>query len=263
MFTNLSPKSRLFACAAAAGMMLSLSGNLFGGECGCEIACDACPTVACDCPCDCSRGIKLNCLSKAFNALMDGIDNLLCSESDCCDDMLCDDACDAAMIHELTSPIASPPCRHHSGSPLHQPYTGPTRDLQITPTGPSQWQGAGAAPAIEMSAPKIEPLEDKGQHLGSDVIVEPPRANVPPPVRLPRAGERPLNDPRQDSRDSIFDTLSNPFSDDEARVHTYNPVRPSNYEEQAESGQRAVQPISKKPLSRSYSKSSRRVKSKS
>lgn len=82
-----------------------------------------------------------------------------------------------------------------------------------------------------------------GQHLGSDNGLPQlePRA-VDPPVRLPEMDRPtiPEVDPATD-RDSLFDTLSDPFGDD-ARVRTYRRVRPTSYE------QEVLRPIRRVPL---------------
>ncbi len=64
----------------------------------------------------------------------------------------------------------------------------------------------------------------------------------------------PQSEPNSE-RGSLFDTLSDPFRDDQTRTRTYQPVRPSSYDDVE------LRPISKRPLSRSYSESSRRASS--
>jgi len=277
MLTDQSLKSRLFACIAAAGISLAVANPTLGGDCGCETACDACPALAEGCTCNCSRAKKPNCLCKAFDAVTGGIEKLLgfvkCGGG--CDQLLCDDACDAAMIDELMQPIPGvihhhPHHVHSAPSPVHsapihqhQPYSGPTQNLQLTPTGPSQWQGAQqpmADPHAEMRMTEPRMQSSQGQHLGGGAVAEPDMGVVPPPVRMsvPKPAQDrqsiPDDEPNTD-RDSLFDTLSDPFGDDAAKTRKYRSVRPTRYDEYE------LRPISKKPISRSYSTSSRRPKS--
>lgn len=268
MLTNRSLKSRFLACVTAGGLCLAATaGNTLAADCGCESSCDFCPTASSACGCDCSYDIKKhNCLYKALDAFAGGIEKLLCLDR-CdggCDELACDDGCDAAMIDELMLPMPPTDFGHHSHGLHHAPrvkpfvppvYTGPTHDVQITPTGPSQWQGAGQP---TMDPPEMEPL-DSGQHLGGDQFSDDPEAGAPPVrVREPDMEIRRQPDSQTEpksERGSLFDTLSDPFNDDQTRTRTYQPVRPSSYDDVE------LRPISKRPLSRSYSESSRRVKS--
>ncbi len=301
MLVNRSMKNRLLACFAIAGISLTASSSTLAADCGCEPTCGACTTTASACTCNCSRrGPKHNCLFKAFDAVADGFEKLFHLNRSGCDEMSCDDACDAAMIDDLMVPM--PPVEHrhshhgyhahsghghsghgHSGhahsAPTHSPpvpYNGPTRNLQLTPTGPSQWEGAGQhmvdpqETEFHMSEPRMEPSPDAGQHLGGGVIGEPEMmGTVPPPVRVEefpngsRLDGSQLDGSQLDGsgidsdsgREELFDSLSDPFGDDQTQVRRYQPVRPSNYDEDY------LRPISKRPLSRSESSSSRRLKS--
>ncbi len=85
------------------------------------------------------------------------------------------------MIDELMLPMPPTNLHHrpHHVEPFVPPvHSGPTHDVQITPTGPSQWQGAGQAvidpprSEMRMTQPLTE-LQDIGQHLGGDVLAEP------------------------------------------------------------------------------------------
>jgi hypothetical protein len=257
MLTNRPLKSRFLAYVAAGGMCLATTGNTLAADCGCKASCDVCPTATTGCSCDCSSGKKKhNCVYKALDAFAGGIEKLLrldqCDSR--CDESVCDDGCDAAMIDELMLPM--PPTSNHHVKPFVPPaYSGPTQDVQVTPTGPSQWQGAGQ-PMIDQ--PLME-SQDAGQHLGSGAIAEPEDTVVPPPVRVQELDmdirRRPVPQGENTERGSLFDTLSDPFLDDQTRTRAYQPVRPSSYDDVE------LRPISKRPLSRSYSESSRRARS--
>ncbi len=265
MLTNRSLKSRFLAYLIAGGMCLVAAGNTLAADCGCKASCDVCPTATSGCTCDCSRGKKKhNCVYNALDAFAGGIEKLLrldqCDSG--CDESVCDDSCDAAMFDELPMPptdIHHYPNHVHS-APIVKPfvppaYSGPTQDVQITPTGPSQWQGAGQP----MLDPPME-LQDSGQHLGGGAIVESEEMVEPPPVRVQEPDMEirrqlvPQPEPKTE-RGSLFDTLSDPFRDDQTRTRAYQPVRPSSYDDVE------LRPISRRPLSRSYSESSRRVRS--
>jgi hypothetical protein len=149
--------------------------------------------------------------------------------------------------HRPHHAVPTPTPGHSAPAHSHPHPTGPTPNLRIAPTGPSQWQ------------PTPQPMSDPpGQHLGGDGITEPEA--VPPPVRLDES-ETELD------RGSLFDTLEDPFSDDSAAVRTYRPVRPSNYQtdnfhNENDSDQADwLRPISKRPLPQSYDRSSRRPRS--
>ncbi len=251
MFFKLSLPKRLLACAAAGGIGLMSMANAGAGNCGCEASCSACPPVnCCQCTCKCSPWPKHNCLSKAMDKVASGFEKLFGCGS-CCEDACCDDACDAAMIEELMMPAPPSNLHHHHHSvpsvspvaPMPKAYHGPTRDMRITPTGPSQWHDAGQ--------PTIDP-PSQGQHLGAPGALPEPTDRVPPPVRMPEP------EPRQtepDNGGSLFDTLSDPFKDDdEAAVRMHRSVRPSSYLQPITVNSRNV-----KPLSRSTYTSSRRT----
>ena len=124
-----------------------------------------------------------------------------------CDELLCDDACDAAMIDELM--MAPPAAYQHSGGMQSEPMD------MATPKSVDQ--------------PLPPPMED----------VKP----IAPPVRL----EQP---PTKPERGSLFDTDDDPFSDDEARIRNYRPIRPSAYEKVE------LRPIQRQPVPRQSSRRS-------
>lgn len=276
MLTIRSLKSRFLASVIAGGLCLAVAGNTLAADCGCSNSCDVCPTASSGNCCDCSSGKKKhNCLYKALDAFAGGVERLFCLDrcDSRCDESVCDDGCDSAMFDELMLPMPPTEIQHHRhhdhSAPIVKPfvphaYSGPTHDVQITPTGPSQWQGAGQ-PVIDpprserrMSQPLIE-SQDMGQHLGGGAMAKPEAADSPP-VRIQEPDMEIRRQPVPQSqpeieRESLFDTLSDPFRDDQTRTRSYQPVRPSSYDDVE------LRPIRKRPLSRSYSESSRRVRS--
>lgn len=274
MLTNRYLKSRFLACIAAAGLCLGAAGKTLGADCSCQVACDVCPTATSNYPCDCPRGKKKhNCLYRALDAFAGGIEKLLCLDRchGSCNDALCDDSCDAAMVEELMLPMPPAEIHHHSHhesssmEPLQPPiYSGETQDVQITPSGPTPWKSAEQEVGqphrseMRMTEPQIESL-GSGQHSGGGAPMD--QEVVPQPVDVlePDMDIQRRPDPQLQPRTepgSLFDTLSDPFRDDQTRTRTrtYQPVRPSSYDDVQ------LRPIRKRPLSRSYSESSRRVK---
>jgi hypothetical protein len=139
------------------------------------------------------------------------------------------------MIDELMMPHDPMHSQHHvapmypQGTPLYTPEPYRMNDLPPEP-----------APRMEMeSVPRPQPSQRSTQ----------PSDRVPPPVR------KPVPDPKSDIEGgSLFDTLSDPFKDDDASVKRMRSVRPSNYH----STSARLQPIGS-ALYRDYQTSSRRV----
>lgn len=247
MMTDPSIKSRLFACIVAATIGLTTANTTLAGDCGCKAACDTCPAVVSTCSCDCSHSKKPSCLHKALDAITSGFKKM-CSfgkRGGGCD-QLCDDACDAAMIDELMLP--TPAAVHHHP---HHAYSEPVQidsapihvhPLHEHPLHEHPLHDHEHDTELHMTEPRIQPLQD--EHTSADGE----SGIVPPPVRM--SVPEPDND-----RESLFDTLSDPFNDDEVRRRTYRSVRPTSYDEYG------LRPISKRPLSRNYSTSSRRAAS--
>lgn len=178
--------THVIACLAAGWISLStvqIEANAgdCGGRCACQSTREVCPPPAPNCRCGCNQGKKVNCFKKAFHGLSAGMNKmtkLFSLRKSGCDEMNCDDACDAAMIEELMLP----------------------------PVMPSTSQPQPMPPQVEPIVPEEGSVEE-----------------MPPPIRL----QEPPSDP---DRGSLFDTKEDPFSDDEARMRSYRPVRPSSYE---------------------------------
>ncbi|MFK8112911.1 MAG: hypothetical protein AB8B91_11945 [Rubripirellula sp.] len=316
MLTKLSLRNRLFACVAAGGLCLAGTTPTLAADCGCEATCQVCPIDPVECQCDCSCKKKPNLVYKALDSVAGGIEKLFgldkCGKSDC-DNIVCDDGCDAMMMEELMMP--SPPVIHDS-APIHQHhhhshsapmppavqhsapviqsapvYTGPAEKVHVKPMGPNQWEQPSQPTAdpstsnrMEMTQPRMvqpravqarevepratqpravqprevqrQPMVDPDSKLDSGNAPEAANApQVPIPETMPRNNAPAPQVEDAEEGGSLFDTLSNPFGDDEARIKLPRPVRPSNYE------QPAFRPINKRPLSRSYNESNRRVRS--
>ena len=130
-------------------------------------------------------------------------------------DPMCDDACDAAMMEDLMFP--SPDVYQH------QPMS-----------------------------PHISPHIHSHPHSAS-------RPEMLPEVHFPPADSKTIAPPvhtHEKALDAeLFQSLPDPFMDDEVRLQTENTVRPSNHVEVA------LRPVPRRPLSQSHERSSRRVKS--
>lgn len=235
--TNHSVRTRLLACIFASGLCFFGTADVLAGECGCQAGCHSCPTPSRDrCSCQCSIWPKHNCLKKAWGSVSGGfgkmLDWRLCHRG--CDEANCDDACDAAMIEELMVPYAPTHSHHHvapmypQGTPLNSSEPYRMNDLPPEP------------PMVMESAPPRDPSQRLPQ----------PRDRVSPPVR------KPVPDSNSDIEGgSLFDTLSDPFKDDDdASVNRMRSVRPSNYF----STSSRLQPIGRS-LSRGNQSSRRRV----
>ncbi|NND99282.1 MAG: hypothetical protein HKN47_18335 [Pirellulaceae bacterium] len=220
MLTNFRFPSRWLACFAAGCLcLMTADSDAMAGHCGCEATCEVCPPINAGCTCDCGHGKKFNCLQKALDGFTAGIDKLLSLGSRGCDDALCDDACDAMMIEELMVPMAPSTIHHdhgHHAQEVHQhdAHTHGAHDHGHT---------------HEHDAPT------------GDGQVE----DMPPPVRL-------QDPPSNPDEGSLFETQSDPFQDDDARLRAYRPIRPSAYQRVE------LRPI--EPPSNSLRQSSRRVR---
>lgn len=285
MLNNLSLRNRLFACIAAGGLCLAGVNNVQAGDCGCEVTCDVCPTTeACGCENSCGCDRKNNCVYKALDAVAGGIEKLFgldkCGKSDC-DTMLCDDGCDAMLMEELMMPAPpqahySQPSHGHSHSthshsthghsthahsyPQHveaAPLPPSPPIIQSAPVYSEPAESTGSA--LRMTQPRmvqpravaprsVQPRSMQPRSMEQSLPAEPEPRSLPVPESTPNAAPE-----AEGEGGSLFDALSNPFGDDEARVRLPRPVRPSSYQEIE------LRPISKRPLSRSYSTSKRRV----
>lgn len=237
MSSKIRTFKRLLLTGVAAGALSLLPADVATAGCGCEASCGACaPVSQCECCCDCS---KLNCIDKAMNKLKGGmmsVKNLFHFRhgKSACDG--CDDACDAAMVEELMMA----PTHHHPHATHHHPHA-----THVHPHAAPTHEAHPAKPHVHMDKTPMRdhapaPMNSK---LPEPVGSEEMNAVPPPPVRMPAPeAEAP-------EEGSLFDTLSDPFKDDDARVQSLRSVRPSNY----------VRPLRPAPLSRQSQSSSRRV----
>ena len=279
---------RWIAAWAVTGILVtSATSSLAGGRgCGCgsssPFGSASVDTCACQPRCTAGGGIgasmgsafKRSLVYKALDGMAGGIERTLgldqCHASGC-DQANCDDACDAAMIGELMVPMphsdshaipmpVQPRSRHIYSQPIESAPRNAEPDViqpqpHVAPTAPK------AQTKMRMSKPRWAPQDNDASPLGQSPRGErqPPVPSSPPAQAPP---EPPLPQPTEPQRqsDSLFDSLSNPFTDDEARVSRDNPVRASNYE--AELKQKSHVPrIERLPLSHSHHRSSRRSSS--
>ncbi|MGB0595669.1 MAG: hypothetical protein ACPGLY_03085 [Rubripirellula sp.] len=124
-------------------------------------------------------------------------DNLLPFGKSNCDELLCDDACDAAMIEELRLPPAFPSEIDHHDHAAHDHGHSHEAHGQPLTTGQPQAPAAQASPSDKPAKP------------------------IAPPIRLRAA-------PSEPQSGSLFDIDATPF-DDSTRAPQYQPVRPSSF----------------------------------
>lgn len=142
-------------------------------------------------------------MSAGFDKLL-SFDKLLPFGKSDCDELLCDDACDAAIIEELMLPPAFPSeiddldhdahdHGHSHETPQHEDHGQPLTTSQL-----------------QAPAPQPSP-SDK------------PAKPIVPPIRLKAT-------PSEPPSGSLFDIDAKPF-DDSTRARQYQPVRPSSFQE--------------------------------
>ena len=195
-------------------------------ECDCwEESCETCGTP--------DSAMK-NCLIyKSLDALAGGIEKVLgLDKSSRCDEFGCDDACDAASMHELMLPMA--PMQIESAAPTHvhpparthvspAPMYGDSTPYIPTPHYVPERQ---YAPSVPSPVPNEVEIPSAMPPAGSETI------EVMPPTHEAIPQPTPESQPNKDG--SLFDALDDPFRDDEARTYRpYRNVRPSGYLQRA------------------------------
>ena len=229
MLIDRSTKLRSLAWIAAGVLSLGAAASVRAADCGCEVPCDADPTAIADCGCGCEADHG-GSFSGCLDKLQVGLKKL-CSFKwkPGAGGNLCDDACDAAMMEDLMLPPGEIMHHGHAGTHVHP--------------APMQPQAAPMQPQAMPSHIQVPPAATE---------------EIAPPVR--REGVK--------SESELFDSLPDPFIDDEVRLRTEQVVRPSNHQEvrlhpaptkPAPSKPVLRKPARKKPLSKSQFTSSRRV----
>ncbi|QDT03455.1 hypothetical protein K227x_18390 [Rubripirellula lacrimiformis] len=207
--------------------------------------------------------MKRTLVYKALDGVAGGIEKVFgldqCHSG--CGTPTCDDGCDAAMLGELVVPM--PPQMHTYAEPMHmhsdsvyegsvhhnsghhgssnvvQPHANTHGHAVESP----QWQQTPPVVApqtkMQMSQPRITPQASRPQ------VAPIPKSNAP-------MNRRAVPAPAIPEDKSLFDALSDPFSDDEVSVRRIQTVRPSSYEAPAPS-------VPRRALSSSDETSSRRT----
>ncbi|MGI9471542.1 MAG: hypothetical protein ACR2NZ_08430 [Rubripirellula sp.] len=244
MLTDRPNKSRLFAYFAAGALSLAVTGSSLAGTCGCQSGCQTCPppTSSCGCSsCECAPK-KSNCLQKHFTKLASHFKSLLPSKKGC--DTCCDDGCDAAMIDELMLP--APTELHHDHAHSHHNHAP-----SVPPALPHDYESITPPPAEP--SPLADPSQGNLKMTQPSIEVSPTLGGeqpklMPPPVRNPQVEE-----PKQEG--GLFDSLRDPFDDDQTSRRVPQPVRPTAYD------QIELRPITRLPLPNSQTSSRRRASS--
>lgn len=207
-------------------------------------ACDCCSTPTCSQGCDepacgvaeptCGCGssgcggcrTSTNPIMKTLDAVAGGIEKVLgldrCHQNGCssgCDvscEAGCDDACDSAFAQELMVPIQSPPTistpPSHSVAPVPSLPTVPPIDPSPAPMSqPRMIQPRTVMPMAPTPAPAMTPNPE------------------PAPADSRGVGEPQMDEPADDK--NIFDSLDDPFGDDEVRLRRpYRQVQPTSHD---------------------------------
>ena len=209
--------------------MLTSTQVATAAECDCwDDSCDSCS----------SGGSRLmeNCLIyKSLDALAGGIEKVLGLDKSCgCDEFGCDDACDAATMQELmmmpVEPMQLPSVTHSHSTPSAPVLAAP--HVPAPPSGPPVDVRPMGPPAYHVpNAIETAPAEPSGQQLGTPVdndVINPPANVEPVPQPMPEPTPEKTPPPKKDG--GLFDSLDDPFSDDEVRSYRpYRNVRPSGY----------------------------------
>ncbi|TWU26918.1 hypothetical protein Pla52o_07740 [Novipirellula galeiformis] len=197
---------------------------------------------------------------RSLDAFAGGIEKMLgldkCRTAGGCDDLGCDGGCDAAPSdtflygeHPIDAPYPSD--EHESyGAPLPmsaaeigEPRMPPQRMSEpriITPHSPMQM----SEPMIRSTPPESRPRTGRAGSLPVSPAprqvesigpgVSPEQRGIPvPPADAPRSAPQETRPaPAQPKTDggSLFDSLSDPFSEDEVRVRPFPKVRQTQYE---------------------------------
>lgn len=208
MYPNRSITTLLLAATFTAGTWYFGTETADAADCGCSSPHHCCLGVKHDrCGCECSSWLEDNCLKRAFAS----VGKMFCFGSDGgCDEGGCDDACDAAMVQELmmTEPL------HHQYPPIYEtPAPIQSMPMQMSPSYQPQ---------------PVQPSRPQNMNRPMSPRLPEPIERVNPPVRVPEP--QPVEEP---DSGSLFDTLSDPFEDDEAKVEGLRAIRPSSYRSSA------------------------------
>jgi hypothetical protein len=228
-------KKHLLASIAACGIGLAVPATSATAG-GCNGTCHSCqPTTHPDCRCNCSKPHLGHSISKAMKSFADGMgDWFSFGKSGGCDEVGCDDACDAAMMEELMTPL--PP--HHGGNPHVSPYdyghphphphSGHMLEPPVAPMPSVEPMQTMPMQPMQPPIESIQPMEPMRPMQPEDVLPrgEPSARPLPEPQRPAPAADTP-------EEGSLFDSLSDPFQDDEARRSSRRTVRPSSYEQRS------------------------------
>lgn len=232
-------QSHLIACVLAAAVALPVASNANAGDLGCD-ACDAYPGFESESNFHKPGCIRLGsgkggCLGKLFESISNCFERMLLCKCGCgtfgkCGSgSVCDDGCDAAMMDELMVPAPI-----HYDRPGYSPVQPvPARPIPaprvVAPTRPNNSYRAVQPTPAPTPTPALgdesEGISRSGRPLAPTRIPvpapEPPKPTPTPPTEV----ETPPK------RGSLFDSLNDPFRDDQSRKRVYRSVRPTSFEE--------------------------------
>ena len=160
------------------------------------------------------------------------------------------------MPHSVPDNAPLPPTVIHDHSPRHSGSS-----VEVSPLGKSQWG------STRMSQPRLVPTPQRDQSQAQALGNSAPLSDPPSSQSLQSEPRIPAPVPGSNTNSeegSLFDSLSNPFSDDEVHVRRYQPVRPSSYQASVGSSKSdgpSQTSSSRRSVSKSYRESSRRTSS--
>ena len=232
-------RSVVIASATALGAIQG-SGLQTNGPIATAADCD-CWDESCD-ACGGNGNPMANCLIfKSLDAVAGGIEKALGLDKSCgCDAMGCDDACDAANIHDLMMPMHGQPAPNLAAPVVTSPHVSapPSAPIDVRPMGPPAYHSPSPAPSGTMPMSPSQPAVPGGPTMGAPGGLDAPAppSSTAPDVRppIPKPIPSPVPEPKSNDDGSLFDALDDPFSDDEVRSYRpYRNVRPSGYLQRA------------------------------
>ena len=178
--------------------------------------------IAEDCHCHAGHGP----IYRTLDAFAGGIEKLLRLDQPArgaCDEFACDGGCDALSMQDVMQmPMEHQPFTHGDAGPMYMEDPGlPAVPQPMMEPQPMMQRSAPPA-SMQMSPHRMTPMSESSQPN-----------QMPMQIREQQGGPTGsgVMPSDQEQRDSIFDSLQDPFRDDSARIHRSQPVpsRPASY----------------------------------
>lgn len=223
------------ALAAIAAAAVTLAGSpAQAGGCPCQQPREYPGAAICECESGWGhREAKPGPIYKTLDAFAGGIEKLLRLDSSS-SDTVCDDACDAAMIDDLSQPPRHPATAHPHHHRAQPGYRAPHSHRHVSPHGAPAVPG-GATDRLQMSSPNIQTLPNPSIPERGELRRQPSYGRTPggrPAETSPQRRGNSTSPSNGSERSGSGDASSDPFADDSVLVDPRGGkfVRPSNYE---------------------------------